>query len=45
MDSRAPQEVAASPRAMRVVMEGIGQELHTYSVGNLQIVKHQHPAV
>ena len=24
---------------MRVVMEGIGQELHTYSVGNLQIVK------
>jgi hypothetical protein len=39
MDDHAKREVAASPRAMRVVMEGIGQELHTYSVGNLQIVK------
>lgn len=39
MSDQAGPEVAASPRAMRVVMEGIGQELHTYSVGNLQIVK------
>lgn len=32
-------EVAASPRAMRVVMDGISRELHVYSVGNQQIVK------
>lgn len=32
-------EVAASPRAMRIVMDGISRELHTYSVGNQQIVK------
>ena len=32
-------ELAASPRAMRVVMDGIGSELHTYSVGNQRIVK------
>ena len=39
MADKAAPEIAASPRAMRVVMEGIGQELHTYSAGNLQIVK------
>ncbi|KQN70050.1 methyl-accepting chemotaxis protein [Devosia sp. Leaf64] len=32
-------EVPASPRAMRIVMDGISRELHTYSVGNQQIVK------
>lgn len=31
--------IAASPRAMRVVMDGIGNELQTYSSSNLQIVK------
>lgn len=30
---------AASPRAMRVVMDGIGSELQSYSSSNLQIVK------
>jgi hypothetical protein len=39
MDGQRKIDVPASPRAMRVVMEGIGQELHTYSVGNQQIVK------
>jgi hypothetical protein len=32
-------KIAASPRAMRVVMDGIGRELQTYSIGNQQIVK------
>ncbi|HEV7345853.1 MAG TPA: methyl-accepting chemotaxis protein [Devosia sp.] len=31
--------IAASPRAMRVVMDGIGTELQSYSSSNLQIVK------
>jgi len=31
--------VTASPRAMRVVMDGIGTELQSYSSNNLQIVK------
>lgn len=39
MDNFSKAGVAASPRAMRVVMDGIGRELHTYSVGNQQIVK------
>jgi len=39
MAEQGVPDVAASPRAMRVVMEGIGQELHSYSAGNLQIVK------
>ena len=39
MDDFSKAGVAASPRAMRVVMDGIGRELHTYSVGNQQIVK------
>jgi hypothetical protein len=34
-----PAAVAASPRAMRVVMDGIGSELQSYSSSNLQIVK------
>ena len=29
----------ASPRAMRIVMDGIGSELQSYSLGNQQIVK------
>lgn len=32
-------EVPASPRAMRIVMDGIGSELQSYSLGNQQIVK------
>ncbi|UJW86777.1 cache domain-containing protein [Devosia sp. SL43] len=34
-----PAAMAASPRAMRVVMDGIGSELQSYSSSNLQIVK------
>ncbi len=37
--SEKPALVPASPRAMRVVMDGIGKELQSYSVGNQQIVK------
>jgi len=39
MEEKGKSGVAASPRAMRVVMEGIGRELQTYSAGNQQIVK------
>jgi hypothetical protein len=39
MNSNDNAAVAASPRAMRVVMEGIGTELQSYSSSNLQIVK------
>ena len=31
--------VAASPRAMRIVMDGIGTELQSYASNNMQIVK------
>ncbi len=36
---RQAAAAAASPRAMQRVMETIGQELHSYSTGNQQIVK------
>lgn len=39
MEAEKTQDIAASPRAMRVVMDGISRELHTYSVGNQNIVK------
>ena len=39
MDSKLGTAVAASPRAMRVVMDGISGELESYSSNNLQIVK------
>ena len=39
MNSNERLAVPASPRAMRVVMDGIGSELQTYSSSNLQIVK------
>jgi hypothetical protein len=39
LDSKLPPGVAASPRAMRVVMDGISGELQSYSSSNLQIVK------
>jgi len=39
MNSNDKGAVAASPRAMRVVMDGISGELQSYSNSNLQIVK------
>ena len=39
MNSKDNTAVAASPRAMRVVMDGISGELQSYSSSNLQIVK------
>lgn len=39
MNENTKPAIAASPRAMRIVMDGIGTELHSYSVGNQQIVK------
>ena len=39
MSSNDKSAVNASPRAMRVVMDGIGSELQSYSTSNLQIVK------
>lgn len=39
MNSKDNTAVAASPRAMRVVMDGISGELQSYSTSNLQIVK------
>lgn len=39
MTSKDNTAVAASPRAMRVVMDGISGELQSYSSSNLQIVK------
>ena len=39
MEHELSAEIAASPRAMRVVMDGIGSELQSYSTNNLQIVK------
>ena len=39
MNSALNTGVAASPRAMRVVMDGISGELESYSSSNLQIVK------
>ena len=39
MTSNGKTGVAASPRAMRIVMDGIGSELQSYATNNLQIVK------
>ncbi|KKB12846.1 chemotaxis protein [Devosia geojensis] len=39
LDTKLPAGVSASPRAMRVVMDGISGELESYSSSNLQIVK------
>ena len=39
MSAKDNSAIAASPRAMRVVMDGIGTELQSYSSSNLQIVK------
>jgi hypothetical protein len=39
LDTKLPAGVLASPRAMRVVMDGISGELQSYSSSNLQIVK------
>ena len=39
MNQADKSAVNASPRAMRVVMDGIGSELQSYSTSNLQIVK------
>jgi hypothetical protein len=39
MNTNDNTAVAASPRAMRVVMDGISGELQSYSTSNLQIVK------
>jgi hypothetical protein len=39
MTSKENGAVAASPRAMRVVMDGISGELQKYATSNLQIVK------
>jgi len=39
MTSTKTSALAASPRAMRVVMDGISGELQSYSSSNLQIVK------
>ncbi len=39
MNDKSKPSIAVSPRAMRIVMDGIGTELHSYSVGNQQIVK------
>jgi hypothetical protein len=39
MAARENPAIAASPRAVRVVMDGIGRELQSYSLGNQQIVK------
>lgn len=39
MSTKDNPSVVASPRAMRVVMDGIGSELQSYSSSNLQIVK------
>ncbi|WEK05406.1 MAG: methyl-accepting chemotaxis protein [Candidatus Devosia phytovorans] len=39
MTNKEHSAVAASPRAMRVVMDGISGELNSYATSNLQIVK------
>lgn len=39
MDTIGKLDVPTSPRAMRIVMDGISRELHTYSQGNQKIVK------
>ena len=39
MTVHAKSGVVASPRAMRIVMDGIGSELQSYASNNLQIVK------
>jgi len=39
MTSNGKTGVTASPRAMRIVMDGIGSELQSYATNNLQIVK------
>jgi hypothetical protein len=39
MTGNAKTGVIASPRAMRIVMDGIGSELQSYATNNLQIVK------
>ena len=39
MTNNGKTGVVASPRAMRIVMDGIGSELQSYATNNLQIVK------
>ncbi|MGV8831988.1 MAG: methyl-accepting chemotaxis protein [Devosia sp.] len=39
MNAHSKPVIVASPRAMRIVVDGIGSELQSFSVNNLQVVK------